>query len=702
MMRNQITNFRNSTGQCSPARLRWNCAGLFGRHADLAWTAIGISAENADLLLDAFPTAKSSGTGTGLSICRSIVEALRGRLCGNVGGAEVISSASVGSLMTLKTGRATRMIKPDLPQRWPKLPAISYYAIAVLSVAAAVVATELLTRLLHAEPIALSMLCAVIFVAWLSGFSPALFAIALALLAFHYYSAPPINSFTWKDNLLAVDISEVPRLILFSTTSLFVAFMISAQSKATENLRRSRDELQVAIEDQKRIEAALLRSEMYLTEAQRLSRTGSFGWSVSSGEIVWSNETFRIFQCDRTTKPTVEFIVQRTHPEDRAAVRLTIDRASSEGKDFNHEHRLLMPDGAVKYVHAVAHAARDASGGIEFIGAVTDTTVARETERKLRRSEGYLAETQHLNRTSSWAWDVHRREWAYRSAEVYRLFGFDSEKGPVPLRAFRDRILHEDRRRNIETASQAIREKTDFEVDFRMALPDGSIRHVHSVGHPVVGGDGDVTELIGAHVDVTEQYAAKQALQRALEKINGAISDANRVSEVIRGVRALANKSDMERVPLDLNDVVREVIALVQRELTSHRISVRTELAPDPPIVHGDRVQLQQVMINLVMNSIEAMEPVRDRSRELVIRSRQDDVHRVLLSVTDCGVGIASDDADRLFKAFFTTKSGGMGMGLSICRSIVEAHGGRLSASRNEGPGATFQFVLPFHQEHAL
>jgi len=641
MMRNQITNFRNSTGQCSPARLRWNCAGLFGRHADLAWTAIGISAENADLLLDAFPTAKSSGTGTGLSICRSIVEALRGRLCGNVGGAAVISSASVGSLMTLKTGRATRMIKPDLPQRWPKLPAISYYAIAVLSVAAAVVATELLTRLLHAEPIALSMLCAVIFVAWLSG-------------------------------------------------------------KATENLRRSRDELQVAIEDQKRIEAALLRSEMYLTEAQRLSRTGSFGWSVSSGEIVWSNETFRIFQCDLTTKPTVEFIVQRTHPEDRAAVRLTIDRASSEGKDFNHEYRLLMPDGAVKYVHAVAHAARDASGGIEFIGAVTDTTVARETERKLRRSEGYLAETQHLNRTSSWAWDVHRRGWAYRSAEVYRLFGFDSEKGPVPLQAFRDRILPEDRRRNIETASQAIREKTDFEVDFRMALPDGSIRHVHSVGHPVVGGDGDVTELIGAHVDVTEQYAAKQALQRALEKINGAISDANRVSEVIRGVRALANKSDMERVPLDLNDVVREVIALVQRELTSHRISVRTELAPDPPIVHGDRVQLQQVMINLVMNSIEAMEPVRDRSRELVIRSRQDDVHRVLLSVTDCGVGIASDDADRPFKAFFTTKSGGMGMGLSICRSIVEAHGGRLSASRNEGPGATFQFVLPFHQEHAL
>jgi signal transduction histidine kinase len=149
----------------------------------------------------------------------------------------------------------------------------------------------------------------------------------------------------------------------------------------------------------------------------------------------------------------------------------------------------------------------------------------------------------------------------------------------------------------------------------------------------------------------------------------------------------------------DFNDVVREVIALVQRELTSHRVSLRTELAPAPLKILGDRVQLQQVIINLVMNGIEAMQPVTDRPRELLIRSGKDETHRVLLSVTDCGVGISVDDADRLFKAFFTTKPSGMGMGLSICRSIVEAHGGRLSASRNEGPGATFQFVLPLHQE---
>jgi PAS domain S-box-containing protein len=750
---------------------------------------------------------------------------------------------------------------------------------------------------------------------------------------------------------------------------------------------------------------------MHLTEAQRLSRTGSFGWNVSSGEIFWSDETFRIFQCDWATKPTVEFIIQRTHPEDRAAVRKTIDDASGSGRDFDHEYRLLMPDGSVKYVHAVARAAKNASASLEFLGAVMDVTVAKGVERKLRRSEAYLAETQHLSHTSSWAWDVRRREFVYRSAEIYHLFGFDPEKGAVPLQAFRDRIVLEDRRRNVEAASRAIREKANFEVDFRVALPDGSIRHIHSVGHPVVDGDGEVLELIGTHIDVTEQHTTKQALQKAFDEIKksedrlrlvidtiptlvwragpegipdflnqpaldytgialeqaatawprafhpddkkgmlqkwsairesgrrgglearlrrfdgeyrwflfqaeplrdeagnivkwygsstdiedrkqtenalrqseaylaqaqrlshtgtfawrvatgentwstetfrifgydeapsatldmvlarthpedraavqkaidrasidhrdyghayrlmmpdrsvkyvravaratrdasggiefvGAVTDVTatkraeeklhktqaelahvtrvttlgemtasiahevnqplaavianaeaclrwldrdtpdlaaarrsaewvindgiRASEVVRRVRALANKADMEKLPLDLNDVVREVIALVQRELTSRGVVLRTELAPAPPVILGDRVQLQQVMINLVMNGIEAMDPVTDRPRELVIRSRRCETHHALVSVTDRGSGISAEHANRLFNAFFTTKSSGLGMGLSICRSIVEAHGGRLSASGNKGPGATFQFVLPLHREDA-
>src|SRR5882724_9626487 len=447
-------------------------------------------------------------------------------------------------------GTREEMNKLNLRQRRQKPFAISHYAMAALSVAVAIIAAELITRLFHAEAIASSMLCAVIFAAWFGGLGPALLAIALALLAFHYYLVPPINSFTWKDGVFAVGISEVPRLLLFSFTSLVVASLISAQRRATETLRLSRDDLRVAMEDQRRIEAALLRSEMYLTEAQRLSGTGSFGWNIASGEIVWSDQTFRIFGGDRTTKPTVEFIIQRTHPEDRAAVQQTINRASVDGKDFDHEYRLLMPDGSAKYVHAVARAVRDASGNIEFVGAVTDVTTAMETERKLRRSDAYLAESERLRRTSSWAWDVRRREWAYRSPGMYGLFGFDPEQGEVPLQAFRDRIHPEDRRPNVEAAARAIREKADFEVDFRVVLPDGSIKQIHSVGHAVVGSDGDVVELIGTHVDVTEQHAAKEALQKAFEEIK---KSEDRLRLVIDTIPTLVWRAGVDGVPDFLN-----------------------------------------------------------------------------------------------------------------------------------------------------
>jgi C4-dicarboxylate-specific signal transduction histidine kinase len=189
-------------------------------------------------------------------------------------------------------------------------------------------------------------------------------------------------------------------------------------------------------------------------------------------------------------------------------------------------------------------------------------------------------------------------------------------------------------------------------------------------------------------------------LSAARRSVEWVISDGNRASEVIRRVRALANKTDIAKVPLDVNDVVGETIGLMQREVLSHQVSLRMELAAALPTILGDRVQLQQVIINLVMNGIEAMQSVRDRPRELLIRSRQEE-RLVLVSVTDCGVGISAENADRLFNAFFTTKSSGMGMGLSICRSIMEAHGGRLWATANIPHGATFQFTLPVNADHA-
>jgi signal transduction histidine kinase len=190
-------------------------------------------------------------------------------------------------------------------------------------------------------------------------------------------------------------------------------------------------------------------------------------------------------------------------------------------------------------------------------------------------------------------------------------------------------------------------------------------------------------------------------LGEARRSVEWIIEDGNRAGEVIRRVRALASKTDAQKAPLKINDVANEAIALVQRELLHHRVSLRMELASALPVVLADRIQLQQVIINLVINGIEAMQPVTNRPRELVIQSHQDEAHQVMVSVKDCGVGISAEDADRLFNAFFTTKSSGMGMGLSICRSIIAAHGGRLWAEPNLPQGATFHFTLPSRQEDA-
>ncbi|MBH5371195.1 PAS domain S-box protein [Bradyrhizobium glycinis] len=642
------------------------------------------------------------------------------------------------------------------------------------------------------------------------------------------------------------------------------------------------------ITERKQTELALQRSEAHLAQAQELSHTGSFSWNATTGEAFWSKETFRMFQVSPETTPAPQLVVERTHPEDRASVQDTIDRAMRDLSDFEHEYRLLLPDGSVKHIHARARVTRTASGEIEFVGAATDISATKRAEQQLRRSEAYLAEAQHLTHTGSWSWDVYRLDFVYRSAEVDRLFGFSPQE-PVTIEAIRKRIHPDDLPRLQEVQRQAIEhEQGQFEYDFRILLPDGGIRRIHSVAHVVIGSDGKVSELIGTHMDVTEQHAARERLENTLAALreseqrfrdyaetasdwlwetgpdhqvthlsehtsasgilakglmglprwdiacdleeepekwrqhramleahlpfrdlvyrtvnrkgspiyvrtsgkpffdgNGnflgyrgvstditatiradqaeqelrkaqaelahvtrvtalgelttsiaheinqplaaiisnadaclgwmgreapnlsaarssvewIIEDAIRASEVIRRIRALAKKGEVEMVPLDINEVVKDVIALVTRELASHRVPLRTELTAALPTVLGDRIQLQQVIINLVMNGIEAMDAVTDRPRELLIQSSKDDLGYVRLAVSDCGVGITEEDANRVLDPFFTTKPSGLGMGLSICRSIVEAHGGRLSIVHKDGPGATFQFALPLHKE---
>jgi PAS domain S-box-containing protein len=678
---------------------------------------------------------------------------------------------------------------------------------------------------------------------------------------------------------------EIDQLLL-SVAANQAATAFRSASLAHE-LRKARNELEAKVAERT---ADLQRSETYLAEAQRLSHTGSFGWKVSSGAFYWSEETFRIFECDRANRPTVDLALRRTHPDDRAIVQRILDRAQQERKDFDFEHRLLMPDGFVKYLHVVAHASRDDESTVEFVGAVTDITERKRAEENLQRSEAYLAEAQRLSRAGSYALSLATREIVHWSEEMYRLYGFDLEEGIPPFEAVLQRIHPEDRDRVADEIEGAIRERTDYEVVFRVVLPDGTMKYIYGVGHPVFNAFGDLTEHIGTAMDVTERKRAEEERERLLaseraalaeavaaqqrfrdlvnsvegivweadaqtfafsfvseqaERILGyplerwlsepafwkdhlhpedrdwatefcvkataekrdhdfeyrmiaadgspvwlrdivtveverdratrvrgvmvditkwkhaeqamrqaqadlahisrvttmgeltaslahelnqpiaaavtnaktclrwltrdqpdieeacdaasrIVSDATRAADIISRIRLQFKKSAPQREWVDVNDVIREMIVLLRNEANRYSISIRTELTGDLPSVMADRVQLQQVFMNLMLNGIDAMKDMSPAG-ELTIRSRAED-GQLLISVSDAGVGLPPQ-VDQIFSAFFTTKLNGIGMGLTISRSIIESHGGRLWATANSGRGTTFHFTLPSDAE---
>jgi PAS domain S-box-containing protein len=371
------------------------------------------------------------------------------------------------------------------------------------------------------------------------------------------------------------------------------------------------------IEERKRAEDALRRNRAYLAEAQQLSVTGSFGWRIADNVIVWSQETYRILEIDPAVKPTVELVRERTHPDDVDLFQRMIERMAREDREFDFEHRLLLPDGRIKYLRVRTHRVQFENGEVEVVGAVMDVTAARKAEEALRRAQAELA---HASRVAT--------------------------------------------------------------------LGELSASIVHEVNQPlssiVASGQAAVRWL---DRDVPENERAHRAILRLL-------SEAERANQVTRRIRELAKKAEPEMAQVDINGLIEDVVTLVQREAVGQRVAVRTQLASELPPVRGDRIQLQQVLINLAINGIQAMASVTDRARVLVIRTQCYGDDELLVAVEDAGVGIAPENLARLFNAFYTTKPDGMGMGLSISRSIVEAHGGRIWATCNSGPGMTFQFTL--------
>lgn len=680
------------------------------------------------------------------------------------------------------------------------------------------------------------------------------------------------------------------------------------------------------ISERKRSERELRRSQAYLAEAQRVSLTGSFGWSILTGEIVWSEETYRIFAFDPASIATLERIQERIHPEDRDAVAGAIDRAQRDLANFELEHRLLMPDGTVKHLHVVAHVTHE-GGAPEYVGAVMDITArkqadeerkahlwflesmdqvnraiqstndlekmmvdvldvvltvfgceravlgtytghpeiqsfrviarrdragftskiaagveypidevlralptalkesgrplqfpagsgaalpagiaerldlrslltmpihtklgttdsffyftiiqcshrrvwsARETRlfeeigrrlgdsltilstlRHLRQSESRLAEAQETAHVGHWEWNPAVDRFTC-SEEAARILGIRHEDLPLPSAVVRERIHPED----VPVAAQ-IREVIDAGrspdvPECRMVRATGEVRVAQFRLNVVRDESGALLRVSGTIQDVTEQRKAEDSLREAhrelahiarvttvseigssiahevnqplaaiimnanaclswldasppdpaelRETLNDVIHDAERASRIIQRIRLLLRRGEPDRQVLHPNDLILETLAILRTELSQHGVVTQTDLGPDLPEVTGDRVQLQQVLVNLILNARDAMSRVTDRPRHMTVRSmrsRMRDGAVVTLEVQDNGVGLDRQQLSRVFEPFYSSKEGGLGMGLAISRSILAAHGGRLDAAPNEGPGVTFRLTLP-------
>ena len=542
----------------------------------------------------------------------------------------------------------------------------------------------------------------------------------------------------------------------------------------------------VDVTEQKHIEEALRRSEAYLVEGQRLTHTGSWSLNIATRQILHSSaEHTRMFGFDpEGGLPSFEEFLQRIHPEDQEHVLETFQTLMRSGEDLDMQYRIATLGCPVRYMHAIGHPVlKESSTPGEYVGITIDVTERRrldlereQAEKRLRRSEAYLAEAQRLSHTGSWALDTVAEKMTYYSEEMFRIMGLDPTLGPPDAEAMAQRVHPEDLAVVIEGVARAraaseknwiVTDQTTSspgleavvneskgpmgragdEWDIRVVLPNGTLRYVRSYAHPLLDKTGQLTELVGTTIDVTEHknlefererlrqleldlahmnrismlgeltasisHELKQPItagitsaratlnwlardepniEEARETAEATLKAGKRAAEIMDRLRALYTKAPPKRELLDGNEIIREIVALLRVEANRYKVSMHTDLVADVPMIMSDRVQVQQVLMNLMLNAIEAL---KETGGSLSVKSRLNQEGLLQISVSDTGPGLPAMKERQIFEPFFTTKPQGSGMGLAICCSIVESHAGRLWAVPNGDRGACFNFTLP-------
>jgi PAS domain S-box-containing protein len=508
----------------------------------------------------------------------------------------------------------------------------------------------------------------------------------------------------------------------------------------------------------KRAEQALRRSQFYLSEGERLAHVGSWAstnlgisWGDDLG-LYWSDELYRIFGLDpKNGAPGLEQCLAYVHPQDRAFIAEKVKAMHEEHCICDVTHRIVRPDGEMRYIRVVSNPVVEQGAFKGYIGTTIDVTEQELLTQALRREQAYLTDAQSMAHIGSWVFNLITHKLLHSSDENARLYGFDPSQGPISAERFFDTQHAEDAPHVNAALERAVREGTDFYLDeYRIHHTDGSIRFLRAIGHR--NASGEPGEYVGITMDITERKRAEEERERLrqletdlahtnrvnmmgelaaalaheikqpiaasitsadallrwlahdppdLERARAAADriqqDANRAAEVINSLQSFYKRgTPVKRAIVDLRGVIEEMAILLSTEAARYSITISAEMEQDTPKLRADRVQLQQVIMNLMLNAIEAM---KDTGGELTIKSRLNPDGWLLVTISDTGVGLPEGGTEEIFDPFHSTKPQGTGMGLTITRSIVESYGGRVWATNNQGAGATFHLILPSEVE---